>query len=45
MWLVAFIFDLFVAVLSGGKPAGWIADLDNRNDRGKLKKPSDKYVC
>jgi hypothetical protein len=45
MRFVAFIFDLFVAVLSGGEPAGWIADLDNRNDRGKLKKPSDKYVC
>jgi hypothetical protein len=46
MWILAVIFDLFVALLSGGDAAGsWTADLKNRNDRGLLKKPSDEYVC
>jgi hypothetical protein len=45
MWLFAIIFDLLTALLTGGDPAGWTADLENRNDRGRLRKPSSKYVC
>ena len=46
MWNVALIFDFFVTLL-GGEPAVslWSEDLKNRNDRGLLKKPSNKYVC
>ena len=44
MWIFAIVFDLLVALLSG-EPAGWTGDLANRNDRGKLRKPSSKYVC
>jgi hypothetical protein len=28
-----------------GIAADFREDLKNRNDRGKLRKPSDKYVC
>ena len=46
MWILALIFDALVALL-GGEPSGsfWSEDLKNRNDRGLLKKPSDKYIC
>jgi hypothetical protein len=44
MWILAIIFDVFVAVISGFDIAAR-EDLKNRNDHGLLKKPSDKYVC
>ena len=40
------IFDVLVTLLCGAPAESlWTGDLGNRNDRGKLKKPSDKYVC
>ena len=46
MWVFALIFDMLVTLLSGAPAESlWADDLDHRNDRGKLKKPSDKYVC
>ena len=46
MWMIAIVFDVFVAIFGGGDlGSSWAEDLKNRNDRGLLKKPSDKYVC
>lgn len=46
MWVLALIYDLFLVLISGGDSGGsWGEDLKNRNDRGLLNKPSDKYVC
>jgi hypothetical protein len=45
MYIFALIFDLLVAISEDAGVASWVDDLDNRNGRGKLKKPSNKYVC
>jgi hypothetical protein len=45
MWIFALIFDVFVALLGGPVEALWTDDLKNRNDRGKLRRPSSKYIC
>lgn len=46
MWILAAIFDFLVDVVFGLETgAARAAYRDNRNDRGKLRKPSDKYVC
>jgi hypothetical protein len=44
MWVLALIFDVFIAAISGFDIASR-EDLKNGNDRDLLKKPSDKYVC
>jgi len=46
MWVIEIIFDLLVEALLGlHTGVARAADLDHRNDRGKLKRPSKNYVC
>lgn len=42
MKLLAFIFDLITAIL--GNPTFLHEDFANRNDRGRFKRDSEKYV-
>ena len=43
MEIIEFVVELILGILEVGSEIA--DDLRNRNDRGKLKNPSDKYVC